>query len=47
MEVVKRQTRMPEITVAMPIVPLRPIYFMSTVMQARKEPGTPTAEVMA
>ena len=33
--------------VAVPIVPLRPMYFMSTVTQARSEPGTPTAEVIA
>ena len=46
-EAVKQKIRTPVIRVAVIIVPLRPMYLMSTVQHARMEPGRPTIEVMA
>jgi hypothetical protein len=46
-EIVKRKTNTPVIAVATAIVPFRPMYLISTVQQAIKDPGTPTIAVMA
>ena len=44
---VNKNRIMPVSRVEMAMVPLRPMYFTSTVYQAMIEPGTPTMEVMA